>query len=49
MSRQQPMWFATAFAVRKPVTAGCRTPHLCCGDGSSLHDAIGPKFHIVEG
>jgi 2-polyprenyl-6-methoxyphenol hydroxylase-like FAD-dependent oxidoreductase len=27
---------------------GCRTPHLWCGDGSSLYDAMGPEFTLLR-
>ena len=27
---------------------GCRTPHLWCGDGSSLYDAMGPEFSLLR-
>jgi 2-polyprenyl-6-methoxyphenol hydroxylase-like FAD-dependent oxidoreductase len=27
---------------------GCRTPHLWCGDGFSLYDAMGPEFSLLR-
>ena len=27
---------------------GCRTPHLRCGDGRSLYDAMGPEFTLLR-
>ena len=27
---------------------GCRTPHLWCGDGRSLYDAMGPEFTLLR-
>src|SRR5436305_5360257 len=27
---------------------GCRTPHLWCGDGRSLYDAMGPEFSLLR-
>jgi 2-polyprenyl-6-methoxyphenol hydroxylase-like FAD-dependent oxidoreductase len=27
---------------------GCRTPHLWCGDGISLYDAMGPEFTLLR-
>ena len=27
---------------------GCRTPHLWCGDGGSLYDAMGPEFTLLR-
>jgi 2-polyprenyl-6-methoxyphenol hydroxylase-like FAD-dependent oxidoreductase len=27
---------------------GCRTPHICCEDGSSLYDAMGPEFTLLR-
>jgi 2-polyprenyl-6-methoxyphenol hydroxylase-like FAD-dependent oxidoreductase len=27
---------------------GCRTPHLWCGDGVSLYDAMGPEFTLLS-
>ena len=27
---------------------GCRTPHLWCGDGKSLYDAMGPEFTLLR-
>ena len=44
MSRQQLMWFATAFAGNNAHEGGLLTPHRWCGDGSSLYDDV----HTVE-
>ncbi len=27
---------------------GCRTPHLWCGDGTSLYDQLGPEFTLLR-
>ena len=27
---------------------GCRTPHMWCGDGTSLYDAMGPEFSLLR-
>jgi FAD binding domain-containing protein/aromatic ring hydroxylase-like protein len=27
---------------------GCRTPHIWCGDGTSLYDAMGPEFSLLR-
>jgi 2-polyprenyl-6-methoxyphenol hydroxylase-like FAD-dependent oxidoreductase len=27
---------------------GCRTPHIWCGDGASLYDAMGPEFTLLR-
>jgi 2-polyprenyl-6-methoxyphenol hydroxylase-like FAD-dependent oxidoreductase len=27
---------------------GCRTPHIKCGDGRSLYDAMGPEFTLLK-
>jgi 2-polyprenyl-6-methoxyphenol hydroxylase-like FAD-dependent oxidoreductase len=27
---------------------GCRTPHIWCGDGVSLYDAMGPEFSLLR-
>ena len=27
---------------------GCRTPHVWCGDGNSLYDAMGPEFSLLR-
>ena len=27
---------------------GCRTPHIWCGDGSSLYEAMGPEFSLLR-
>ena len=27
---------------------GCRTPHVWCGDGKSLYDAMGPEFSLLR-
>ena len=26
---------------------GCRTPHVWCGDGRSLYDAMGPEYYAA--
>ena len=30
------------------MVPGCRTPHLRCGDGHSLYDAMGPEFTLLR-
>jgi 2-polyprenyl-6-methoxyphenol hydroxylase-like FAD-dependent oxidoreductase len=27
---------------------GCRTPHMWCGDGTSLYDAMGPEYSLLR-
>jgi hypothetical protein len=39
MSLARPIWFDGP---------ECRTPHLWCGDGHSLYDAMGPEFTLLR-
>ena len=43
---QHPAYTMDSFT---PSTVpGCRTPHIRCGDGTSLYDAMGPEFSLLR-
>jgi 2-polyprenyl-6-methoxyphenol hydroxylase-like FAD-dependent oxidoreductase len=43
---QHPVY--TMDSYTPSTVPGCRTPHLWCGDGSSLYEAMGPEFSLLR-
>src|SRR6201991_3636828 len=43
---EQPAY--TMDSYTPSTVPGCRTPHLWCGDGISLYDAMGPEFTLLR-
>jgi 2-polyprenyl-6-methoxyphenol hydroxylase-like FAD-dependent oxidoreductase len=43
---QQPAY--TMDSYTPSTVPGCRTPHLWCGNGFSLYDAMGPEFSLLR-